>query len=79
MPPRRYRLVVEGELGPRYASAFDGMTLCAHNGETEITGAVIDQSHLQGLLTRVASLGLTLLSLAPLEAKTANADTQALD
>ena len=79
MPPRRYRLVVEGELGPRYASAFDGMTLCAHDGETEITGAIIDQSHLQGLLTRVASLGLTLLSLAALEPKTAEADTQALD
>jgi hypothetical protein len=74
MPPRRYRLVVEGELGPRYASAFDGMTLCAHDGETEITGAIIDQSHLQGLLTRITSLGLTLLSLAALETKSAEAD-----
>ncbi len=55
MPPHRYRLVVEGELGPRYASAFDGMTIYAHDGETEITGAIIDQSHLQGLLTRVAT------------------------
>lgn len=74
MPPRRYRLVVEGELGPRYASAFDGMTLFAHDGETEITGSIIDQSHLQGLLTRIASLGLTLLSLGPLETKSAEAD-----
>ena len=74
MPPRRYRLVVEGELGPRYASAFDGMALYAHDGETEITGAIIDQSHLQGLLTRVASLGLTLLSLAALETTSAEAD-----
>jgi hypothetical protein len=75
MPPRRYRLVVEGELGPRYASAFEGMTVCAHDGETEITVAIIDQSHLQGLLTRIASLGLTLLSLAALETKRAEADT----
>ena len=63
MSPPRYRLVVEGELGPRYASAFDGMTLRAHDGETEITGPIIDQSHLQGLIERIASLGLTLHSL----------------
>ena len=74
MSPRRYRLVVEGELGPRYASAFDGMTLCARDGETEITGAIIDQSHLHGLLRRIGSLGLTLLSLAPLETESAEAD-----
>jgi hypothetical protein len=42
MSTRRYRLVVEGELGPRYASAFDGMTICAHDGETDITGPIID-------------------------------------
>ena len=59
----RYRLVVEGELGPRYASAFDGMTVCAHDGETEITGPVIDDAHLHGLLERIASLGLRLHSL----------------
>jgi hypothetical protein len=29
-PP--YRLLIEGELGPRYASAFDGMTLHSYNG-----------------------------------------------
>jgi hypothetical protein len=65
--------VVEGELGPRYASAFEGMTLRAHDGETEITGPIIDQSHLQGLLERIASLGLKLYSLTPLEPKTAGA------
>jgi hypothetical protein len=54
MSPPRYRLVVKGELGPRYASAFDGMTIRAHNGVTDITGPVIDQSHLQGLLERIA-------------------------
>jgi hypothetical protein len=76
MSTRRYRLVVEGELGPRYASAFDGMTICAHDGETEITGPIIDQSHLQGLLERIASLGLKLYSLTPLEIDNAKADSQ---
>jgi hypothetical protein len=67
MPPQAYRLVVNGELGPRYASAFDGMTISTREGKTEITGAIIDQSHLQGLLDRVSSLGLTLYSVTPLD------------
>jgi hypothetical protein len=68
----RYRLVVEGELRPRYASAFDGMTLHAHHGETEIT----DDAHLQGLIRRIAGLGLRLHSLTPLDTETAEADTR---
>ena len=76
MSPHRYRIVIEGELGPRYASAFDGMTLRAHDGETEIIGPIIDPSHLQGLLERIASLGLTLHSLTPLETENAEAGAQ---
>jgi hypothetical protein len=52
------------------------MTLRAHDGETEITGTIIDQSHLQGLLERIAGLGLTLHSLTPLEPKNAEAERQ---
>ena len=76
MPPPRYRIVVDGELGPRYATAFDGMTLRPHGGETDITGPIIDQSHLQGLLQRIASLGLRLQSVTPLEPETAQTDAQ---
>ena len=67
MSTQRYRLVVHGELGPRYASAFEGMTVVAHGGMTEISGEVIDQSHLHGLLGRISDLGLTLYSIAPLD------------
>jgi hypothetical protein len=76
MTPTRYRLVVKGELGPRYASAFDAMTLHAHDGQTDITGPVIDQAHLQELIERVADLGLTLRSVNPLEAGDGEADAQ---
>jgi hypothetical protein len=76
MSPPRYRIVIKGELGPRYASAFDGMTIRAHNGETDITGPIIDQSHLQGLLQRIAGLGLTLHSFTPLETENAEAGAQ---
>lgn len=50
MAPTRYRLVVRAELGARYASAFEGMTIFAHDGITEITGETIDPAHLHGLL-----------------------------
>lgn len=70
----RYRLIVEGELGPRYASAFDGMTVRAHDGETEITGPIIDDAHLHGLLARIAALGLRLSSLNPLETENTQSD-----
>jgi hypothetical protein len=74
MSPHRYRVVVEGELGPRYASAFDGMTISAHDGRTEITGPIVDSSQLQGLLERIAGLGLTLHSLTPLDEEDAEVD-----
>jgi hypothetical protein len=77
MSPRRYRIVIKGELGPRYASAFDGMTIRADNGETEIIGPIIDQSHLLGLVERIAGLGLTLHSLNPLETENARAPAEA--
>jgi hypothetical protein len=64
--PQVYRVVVNGELGPRYASAFEGMRVSAGHGKTEITGAIIDQSHLHGLLGRVSGLGLTLHSVTRL-------------
>jgi hypothetical protein len=67
MSAQRYRLVVDGELGVRYASAFEGMTISAHDGLTDITGLIVDQSHLQGLIARIAGLGLRLRSVTPLD------------
>jgi hypothetical protein len=67
MSAQDYCLVVEGELGARYASAFEEMTISAHDGMTEITGSIVDQSHLHGLLERIAGLGLALRSITPLD------------
>jgi hypothetical protein len=63
MGPRRYRIVVAGELSSRFAPAFDGMTVRCAGGQTAITGVVVDQSHLQGLLDRVGEFGLELVSV----------------
>ena len=63
----------KAKLGARYASAFEEMTISAHDGITEITGEIIDPSHLQGLLERIAGLGLTLHSLTPLDTENGEA------
>ena len=60
----RYRIVVAGELGPRFARAFEGMTIEPGEERTAIVGPVRDDAHLQGLLERIASLGLRLVSVA---------------
>jgi len=61
----RYRLVVQGELSSRFSGAFEGMELDAQDGMTVISGTIRDQAHLHGLLDRIASLGLTLVSVTP--------------
>jgi hypothetical protein len=63
MAPTCYRIVVAGELSFRFAPAFDGMTVQCSGGQTAITGMVVDQSHLHGLLDRVGELGLDLVSV----------------
>ena len=68
MPPQRYRLIVEGELGRRNASAFEGMTILTGDGRTEITAEIIGPGHLQGLVERIG-LALTLHGLTPLDSK----------
>jgi hypothetical protein len=63
MGPRRYQIVVVGELSRRFAPAFEGMTVLCTGGQTAITGMVVDQSQLHGLLDRVGELGLELVSV----------------
>lgn len=65
MRPGAYRIVVEGELGPRYATAFAPMRLETREGNTELVGPVEDQAELQGLLDNISSLGLALVSVTP--------------
>lgn len=60
-----YRIVVRGELSRRLAIAFEGMAMEATSGKTILTGEIIDQSHLHGILARIGSLGLDLVSVHP--------------
>jgi hypothetical protein len=58
-----YRIVVRSELSNVYAVAFEGMEMEARDGVTVLTGKIIDQPHLYGILERINGLGLELLSV----------------
>ena len=60
-----YRIVVGGELSERYAAAFEGMEMEAKDGRTILTGEVVDQPQLHGILERINALGLRLVSVEP--------------
>jgi len=62
-----YAIRVQGRLDARWATWFDGCTLTVEaDGTTVITGTVVDQAALHGLLQALRDLGLPLLSVTPL-------------
>ena len=58
-----YRIVARSELSDVYAVAFEGMEMETKDGDTVLTGKIIDQPHLFGILDRINGLGLELLSV----------------
>ncbi len=63
--PSTYEIRITGRLDPRWEEWFDGLTITVDNGDTLITGRVVDQAALHGLLRRVRDLGLPLVSVTP--------------
>jgi hypothetical protein len=63
---RYYKIVVEGILTERFAEAFAGMKMHVEGAQTIITGQIVDQSHLYGILDRISALGLALVSVQAL-------------
>ena len=62
--PPIYQIKVKGHLGQQWADWFEGLTITREeDGNTLLTGPVIDQSALYGLLRKVRDLGMTLLSV----------------
>jgi hypothetical protein len=59
---------VKGTLTPEWSSWFEGFSISPQaQDETLLTGLVADQASLHGLLSRIASLGMPLLSVTCLE------------
>ena len=71
--PALYEIRIKGHLDNRWADWFEGLTITAFdNGETLLTGPVVDQAALHGLLRKVRDLGLPLLSVIHVEPEQAD-------
>ena len=67
-----YRIMVRSELSERYAAAFEGMEMETKSGLTVLTGEVVDQVQLHGILDRIGGLGLELVSVQSLPEESQN-------
>ncbi len=66
--PMVYQIRIKGHLSPQWTDWFGGLTVTLEdNGETLLTGPVVDQSALYGLLKKVRDLGILLLSVNRVE------------
>ncbi len=60
----RYVIRLKGQLDQRWSDWFEGFTLTTESdGTTTLTGTVIDQAALHGLLRRVGDVGVVLISV----------------
>ena len=66
--PGLYEIRLKGHLNNRWADWFEGLTITLEDqGDTLLTGLVVDQAALHGLLKRVRDLGMPLVSVSPVE------------
>ncbi len=66
--PTGYEIRVAGHLPRQWADWFEGLTISLEeSGDTLLTGPVSDQAALHGLLKKVRDLGLSLVSVSPVE------------
>jgi hypothetical protein len=62
--PQVYQIRIKGHLGQQWADWFEGLTITLEeNGDTLLTGVVVDQVALHGILKKVRDLGVLLLSV----------------
>ena len=71
--PGRYEIRLKGHLDARWANRFEGLSLSyGSDGTTVLSGPVVDQAALHGVLRKVRDLGLPLLSVIQVEPGQAN-------
>ena len=62
--PMVYQIKIEGHLSRQWEDWFEGVTIILEdNGDTLLTGTVVDQAALHGLLKKVRNLGMPLISV----------------
>jgi hypothetical protein len=66
--PGLYEIRIKGHLDDKWADWFEGLTITLQdNGDTLLTGPVVDQAALHGWLKKVRDLGMPLLSVIRVE------------
>ena len=71
--PRLYEIRLKGYLDARWTDWFEGLSLThASDGTTMLSGPVVDQAALYGVLRKVRDLGLPLVSVIQVEPKPAD-------
>ena len=59
-----YEIRVKGHLDGHWSEWFDGLTIAnVENGEAALSGEIVDQSALHGVLNKVRDLGLPLVAV----------------
>ncbi|MEO1122581.1 MAG: hypothetical protein AAFX95_00735 [Cyanobacteria bacterium J06639_16] len=65
-PLEQYEIRIKGHLDHRWSQWFEGFAIALKdNGETLLSGSVVDQAALYGVLIKVRNLGLPLISVMP--------------
>src|SRR5687767_12606941 len=71
--PGQYEIRIKGHLDNRWADRFEGLSFShASDGTTILSGPIVDQAALHGLLRKVRDLALPLVSVMQVEPKQAN-------
>ena len=66
--PVVYQIRIKGHLSHRWAAWFEGLKITLEeDGDTLLTGRVVDQAELHGLLKKVRDLGMPLISVSPVD------------
>lgn len=62
--PKIFQIRIQGHLGQQWKNWFDGLTIALEeDGSTLLSGPIIDQSALHGILKKIRDLGMPLLSV----------------